>query len=134
MSPRPDFLTLRNDVGNLLLNLLGTYKIGTSPLFPALWVAPPQPPSNRIVTGLEVIIQKMPNVRTNWLLNNRTIFEEEWVITLYQRDPKKSTHDAVRILLENYVGATVTTTPANDEFYEQSRVFIPSSHLVKLKT
>lgn len=133
MSPRPTFLTLRADVEVLLTGLIGTYKIGTAPAVPALWVAPPQPPSNRVVTGLEVIIQKVPDVKTNWLLNSRTIIKEQWSVTLYQRDATKSTHDAVRILLQNYVGATVVTTPANDTFYEQSRVYIPSTHLIKVK-
>lgn len=132
MSAEPSVLVLRSDVQTLLTGLIGTYKIGTASPVPALWVAPPQPPSNRVVTGLEVIIQKTPNVKPSWLLNSRLIFSEEWTITLFQRDATKSTREAVRILLSNYVGSTVTTTPANDTFYEQSRVFIPSSHLVKV--
>lgn len=132
MSPRPTFLTLRNDVESLLTGLIGTYKIGTAQPVPALWVAPPQPPNNRIVTGLEVIIQKIPEIKSDWLINKRMILKEQWSITLYQRDATKSTHDAVRILLQNYVGSTVVTTPANDTFYEQSRVYVSSTHLVKI--
>lgn len=132
MSPRPTFLVLRNDVEMLLTGMIGTYKIGTAAPIPALWVAPPQPPSNRVVTGLEVIIQKVPDIKSNWLLNSRTIIKEQWTVTLYQRDSTKTTHDAVRKLLQNYVGATVTTTPANDQFFEQSRVYIPSTHLIKV--
>jgi len=127
---RPTILDLRDDVSTLLEAEIGTYTVGTK-VTPALWVSPPQPPSNRVVTGLEVIIQKTPSSEMQRHIGSRAIAKEVWTITLIQRDPTKSTRNASNILLYNYAQSRQTFIPANDITFEQSKVYINSYHFIR---
>ena len=128
---QPTVRTLRDDVEVILGNLIGSYQLNPSTAIPAIFVTPPQVPSNRIVTGLEVIISRTPDVEVKSLLNKRFFFKETWTVTLIQRDSRKTTHEAIRLLLDAYLRSRVVTIQATEVFFETSKVYIPSMELRK---
>jgi hypothetical protein len=94
-----DPLVFRDEVKELLLDVLGEYTFGNGQSTPAicLWQKN-YPPSGTEVSGLEVVITPNTRLESNALLNKGRLTNYESEILLKQWDENESTLEAIERL------------------------------------
>lgn len=101
---------LRTELATRLTNLLGTYTTPGGNTFPAIYVG--EPPSDWVASGLEVRIEKAPNI------TNTPEYESSSVDTsLRVRIIPRGSGDAeraVRRILRKYTNASVTRVEGSE--------------------
>lgn len=120
-----------------LSSYLGVYsfKVGNQiQQVPAIHVYPPQPPEGRAVEGLEVVINRTPEVTRNLLLNNLEFRNEIYTIWFVEHSNNKSLYTAVEKFLSFYTLAESTFLPQNDIAKEQAKIVVPFIKRYKLES
>lgn len=118
---------LRDTLEDELADLLGTYTLRTATgtvTVPAVHCWPPQLANDRKVTGLELLIQKSPQISQERLLGElkRT---GTYTVRLIQHDESQTLTEAVEIILTLFPNARATTLPGTDLAEEQAKIEIP---------
>ena len=118
---------LRDTLEEELADLLGTYTLRTATgtvTVPAVHCWPPQLANDRKVTGLELLIQKSPQISQERLLGElkRTA---TYTVRLIQHDESQTLTEAVEIILTLFPDAKATTLPGTDLAEEQAKIEIP---------
>ncbi|MGB3208663.1 MAG: hypothetical protein WBB28_27050, partial [Crinalium sp.] len=85
---------IRDAIASALGNELGTYTLTNGSTIPAIYVVPPQIPSEWKVLGLECVIGRSPEHQSKPIFKNSlaaTQLTETWLVYLTQWDTTKTT-------------------------------------------
>jgi hypothetical protein len=112
----------------ILEDLLGAYTLPNGDERPAISIFPPQPRNNREVSGLEMIIDRTPDVETNFCTGG-VIYKTYYNIVLAHHDTDGSTREATKEISNHFVVAKITNLPKSEFTDEQTviRVLWPDS-------
>ena len=118
---------LRDILEEELADLLGTYTLRTGSgtvTVPAIHCWPPQLANDRKVTGLELLIQKNPQIKQIRLLGEvaRT---GTYTVRLIQHDKSRTLTEAIEIVLTLFPDAKASSIPGSDLTEEQAKIEIP---------
>lgn len=111
-------LQLRLQLSNLLSQELGTFSDGN----PALWVSPPEPPG--LGSGLQCIIQRVPENEIQHLNAGQRIGDRSFVVTLTSFDKEASVASPLERVVQRFNVKNYTYMPLTEMTYEQARVLI----------
>jgi hypothetical protein len=118
---------LRDALEEELADLLGTYTLRTATgtvTVPAVHCWPPQLANDRKVTGLELLIQKSPQISQERLFGELKR-RGTYTVRLIQHDESQTLTEAVEIILTLFPDAKATTLPGTDLAEEQAKIEIP---------
>ncbi len=118
-------IELRTDLITILGDKLGTYTTKVGKVYPAIWITPPLVDPSIVVTGLQVLIFRSPEVQRIEPLTAEKLNRYWWAVELTQFDVNESTWPALEII-KNYYPVT-TIGPIKQQTrtdYEQARISI----------
>lgn len=131
---------LEQAIASDMASILGFYDISTASgkvEKPAIWIFPPQPKTDRTVSGLEVIIQKTPQA-TRKHLSGETKRVKEMTVRLIHHVPNGNLEEAIDWLSETvttipgFVDVKSQVIPQTDKADEQAKLTITFIERVKL--
>jgi hypothetical protein len=116
-----DLEALSEKLEQVLADLLGVYTLPNGDERSAVHVFPPQPKNNREVKGLELIIDRTPEVETSYCTGG-VIYRTFYNLVLAHHDADGSTRDAVAEINQAFVIAKITNLPKSEFADEQTIV------------
>lgn len=121
-------LELRARLQTALAGKLGTYKYADNSLDTAITVGVKTPPGTE-VTGLEVAIQRTPEVEREFEFGSNGALNKAWVVLLKQWGAGEPglVEEIEAVLREFPTAESPTIMPATDETIEQATFRIPFS-------
>jgi hypothetical protein len=118
---------LRDILEEDLADLLGTYTLRTATgtvTVPAVHCWPPQLANDRRVTGLELLIQKNPQI--SQLRCYREVARTgTYTVRLVQHDESRTLTEAIERVLSRFPNARATSIAGTDLAEEQATIAIP---------
>jgi len=117
-------LELRDQLIQILGGLIGIYSVKGGRTYQAIWISPPIVDPSYVVSGLQVLVYKAPEVQKIIPLTGDKLKRIWWTVDLIQYDTTQSVRPALEAI-ENFYPVTVSrTTPQTRTDYEQARITI----------
>lgn len=113
---------IRDAITTALDGELGTYTLTNGSTIPAIYVVPPQLPSEWKVSGLECVIGRSPEHQSNPIFKNSltaTQLTETWIAHLTQWDTNKTTQDAREKIIRTFPNSTNILQAQTETTYER---------------
>jgi hypothetical protein len=124
---------------NLLIQLagtdIGTYKVSDTQTVTAIKVVPPEPKPHWIPQGIEIVINRVPDIaRQEGMHWNAVKRIEEWTVILTQYD--RTEYDTLnsvcdRIMREFGSNGRMTYQPQSEKAYERANLYLQLARHLK---
>lgn len=111
---------LRDRLETLLANDLGTYTLDQDQEVPAIWHKHTPPPNNRVVKGIECVIQQTPDIGIEGMNFGRSAMDRTYTMRLINHGDSQIPESVIACIVLEFQGdVQVTPLPASTVAPEQ---------------
>lgn len=118
---------VRELINSAIGSKLGNYNLPDGSTSPALWVrGQQQVPKDWTVTGIECVIDEVPETRNQPTLSQAVILSTRWPVYLTSYDTAQTLAEVRQLLFQNFPDIQdPVLVPQTDISFETLKVFIP---------